>query len=91
MRKMNQCSVLAVVAGAGAAFAQPVIGPQIIVDPNNTGGASVNETSMSVSDAKPGHIVGGWNDYRTQIRSVFTRSFDGGLTWSDQEIRPPAA
>ena len=90
MRKMNQCSVLAVVAAAGAACAQPVIGPQIICDPNNTTAAAVNETSMSVSDANPAHIVGGWNDYRTQIRSVFTRSFDGGVTWTDQEIRPPS-
>lgn len=91
MSKMNQCSVLAVVAAAGASFAQPVIGPQQICDPNNVNGAAVNETSMSASDADHTHIIGGWNDYRTQIRSVFTRSFDGGQTWTDQEIRPPAA
>ena len=93
MRMSKQCvSVLAtVVAACGAcAMAQPIVGPQIVVDPNNTTGAGVNETSMSVADANPDHIVGGWNDYRTQIRSVFTRSFDGGQTWFDQEIRPPA-
>lgn len=83
-------SVLAaVVAGATCAAAQPVVGPQQIADPNNTGGAAVNETTMSVADANTDHIVGGWNDYRTQIRSVFTRSWDGGATWFDEEIRPP--
>ncbi|VAX42078.1 hypothetical protein MNBD_PLANCTO03-387, partial [hydrothermal vent metagenome] len=79
----------AVVASATCAAAQPVIGPQQIVDPNNTTGAAVNETTMALTDANPNHIVGGWNDYRTQVRSVFTRSWDGGLTWFDEEIRPP--
>ncbi len=90
MHKTKLTCVLTAVVAAGAANAQPVIGPQRITDPNNINAAAVNETSMSVSDANPNHIVGGWNDYRTQIRSVFTRSWDGGLTWTDQEIRPPS-
>jgi hypothetical protein len=89
--RMHKMSVAGVVAClAGVAVAQPVVGPQQIVDPNNVTGAGVNETSVSVADANTDHIVGGWNDYRQQIRSVFSRSYDGGQTWFDEEIRPPA-
>lgn len=88
--RMRITQIGIVAAACGLAGAQPVVGPQIVADPNNSTGAAVNETTMSVADANPDHIVGGWNDYRQQIRSVFTRSFDGGLTWVDQEIRPPA-
>lgn len=92
MHSINQIGAmaLAVVGMACAAYAQPVIGPQKRVDPNNTSNAAVNETSMSVSDGNPDHIVGGWNDYRSNIKSFFTLSLDGGDTWTDFAIRPPA-
>ena len=90
----NRAMQLALAVGAacaGSAVAQPVIGPQIRVDPNNTTNAAVNETSMSIADANLNHITGGWNDYRSQIKSFFTLSLNGGTTWVDTAIRPPAA
>ncbi|HZW08384.1 MAG TPA: GC-type dockerin domain-anchored protein [Phycisphaerales bacterium] len=83
---------LALLAGVtcGLANAQPVIGPQIRVDPNNSTNAAVNETSMGVADADGSDIFGGWNDYRNNIKSFFTLSLDGGNTWTDFAIRPPA-
>jgi len=83
-------AVLAAAVLAGAAAAQPVVGPQKRVDPNNTTNAAVNETTMAVTDANPNHIVGGWNDYRSNIKSFFTLSLNGGATWNDFAIRPPA-
>jgi hypothetical protein len=83
---------LALVAGVtcGLASAQPVVGPQIRVDPNNTTNAAVNETTMAVADADGSDIIGGWNDYRSNIKSFFTLSLDGGSSWNDFAIRPPA-
>lgn len=79
-----------VVVAAGLAAGQVVIGPQQRVDPNNSTNAAVNETSMSVADADPTDLVGGWNDHRTNAwRSFFTLSLDGGTTWSDSVVRPP--
>ena len=81
----------AVGVAAGVAAAQPVIGPQKRVDPNNSTNAAVNETSMSVADADRTDIVGGWNDYRSNIKSFFTLSLDSGNTWNDFAVRPPVA
>lgn len=84
-------TVLTLAGCAAVAFAQPAIGPQQRVDPNNTTNAAVNETSMAISDWSEKVITGGWNDYRNQIKSFFTISTDGGATWNDVAVRPPAA
>jgi hypothetical protein len=82
------------VLGATALFATaatavpPEVGPQIRVD---TGGmAQANETSISGGDSNPLELVGGWNDYRSNIKSGFALTMDGGKTWTDFLLRPPA-
>lgn len=88
--RASRVAVLSAFGSGAFALGQPLVGPQRVCDPSNVTGAAVNETSMACSDADPSRIIGGWNDYRAPVRTVFTRSFDGGQTWSDGEIRPPA-
>ncbi len=79
------CLPTAIAASAAAA---PTIGPPIRID---TGGLSwANETTASAAEPFPHRIVAGWNDYRENIRSGFGLSFDGGRTWTDFILRPPA-
>ena len=73
---------------AVSAAAAPTIGPPIRID---SGGLSwANETTASAAEPFPHRIVAGWNDYRENIRSGFGLSFDGGRTWTDFILRPPA-
>jgi hypothetical protein len=74
-----------------AVATEPTIGPQVRIDV--TGNEQrANETTASASEGFPNRIVGGWNDYRDypDIRSGFGVSFDGGQTWTDFLLRPPA-
>jgi hypothetical protein len=87
-------AMLGVVVGSTSAGQLPVVGPQIRIDPLG-GTAAANETTASASDANPGVIVAGWNDWRRSggselINSGFSISFDGGQTWADFLLRPPA-
>ena len=78
-----------------SAFAQPVDGPPVRVD-GGGGNAAANETSAAASDVDPQHIVMTWNDWRDtigneeRIRLGVGLGLDGGATWSDTLIRPPA-
>ena len=78
---------LAVAASVSAA---PTIGPQIRVDMGGT--AWANEVTASAAEPFPDRIVMGWNDYRDSpdFRSGFALSIDGGQTWADFLLRPPA-
>jgi hypothetical protein len=72
-----------------------VVGPPVRIDPGG-GTAAANETTASASEFNPNRIIAGWNDWRQSggseiIRSGFTVSFDGGQTWTDFLLRPPAA
>ncbi|MCP4251617.1 MAG: tetratricopeptide repeat protein [bacterium] len=70
-------------------MAPPVIGNQVRVDLTNLGPG--NETSMAASDFDPDEVVATWNDYRQgSARLGVGLSSDGGQTWSDFVIRPPA-
>jgi len=89
----NVRSILGAVLGlglsAGLAHAQVTVGSTVRIDTGNS--SPQNETTVSVSKANPLEIVAGWNDYRAGgVRSWFGLSQDGGQTWSDFEIRPPA-
>ncbi len=68
----------------------PTIGPQVRIDLDG-GTAAANETTAAASEMDPLRVVAGWNDYRLNAwRSGFSLSFDGGETWSDFLLRPPA-
>jgi hypothetical protein len=48
-----------------------------------------------VSEANPDEIIAGWNDWRRStgqeiINAAFSLSLDGGQTWEDFLVRPPA-
>ena len=79
------------VALTGSTHAQRRVGPQIRIDTHG-GTAAANETSMASSDFNPLEVVGTWNDYREPgvIRMGVALSLDGGHTWDDFLIRPPA-
>ena len=88
-------TAMALAASAGAiasAQLQPQIGPQIRVD---TGGTfAANETSAVAGPFQPLDVVMGWNDWRPSgasevIRCAFAWTTDGGVTWTDDLIRPP--
>ncbi len=86
---MLAASVTALVSAGG----DPVIGPPVLVDFG--GDAASNETTGAASAVNPDVVIGGWNDWRDSgfneiIRCAFTISFDGGATWSDFLLRPPA-
>ncbi len=67
------------------------IGPQVRV--NVTGGSGRANETTSVSGAGSSfEAVSGWNDYREAgfIRNGIGVTTDGGATWTDQLLRPPA-
>lgn len=80
---------------ASAAYAtDPVVGPQIRTDANG-GTAAANETSAASVDPLGNEIVGTYNDWRASgsqeiIRMGVSVSNDGGLSWTDFLVRPPA-
>ncbi|MCB1032761.1 MAG: tetratricopeptide repeat protein [Acidobacteria bacterium] len=71
----------------------PTVGPQIRIDQG--GSARANEISAAgVPSAAGGEIVATWNDYRDPggaIQMGVSSSVDGGATWVDRIVRPPAA
>lgn len=94
---MKTCSRILVpaVAFAATAMAQVNVGPQKRIDVNGGIQAS-NETSMGASEANVNEIVGVWNDWRRSSGSEVINmgvavSNDGGNTWTDFLVRPPAA
>jgi Flp pilus assembly protein TadD len=73
----------------------PVIGPQVRMDVGG-GAYAANETSMASINANPLEVVGSWNDWRASggsevIRMGVAVSVDGGNTWADFLVRPPAS
>ncbi len=68
----------------------PQIGAPLRVN-LDSGGLPGNETSIAVSEANPAEIVGSWNDYRLfTARCGVALSLDGGETYNDFVVRPPA-
>ncbi len=68
----------------------PIIGAQIRADNGNNGPS--NETSIAASEYDPFEVVATWNDYREgSARLGVGLSQDGGATWDDFLVRPPAA
>lgn len=80
----------AALALTSLASAQVRVSPPIRVD-LAPGGAAANETSQSGTFSDPLVSTGGWNDYRSNIKSYFAVTRDGGATWAEHLIRPPAA
>ncbi len=92
------CGSLAIALATSIAGAQPkpVVGPQQRIDPGG-GTFAANETTCSVSEANPLEVIAGWNDWRRSptvsnelINSGFALTLNGGETWTDFLIRPPA-
>jgi hypothetical protein len=81
---------------AAPALAEPTVGPQIRIDVAG-GTFAANETTVSMSPAHPDRIVAGWNDWRHSptvqnevIRAGIALSLNGGQSWTDFVVRPPA-
>lgn len=74
-----------------ASAQDPVVGPQLRMSVDNLSKCG-NETSASAS-ADGLEVIGGFNDYRTDgtIKSSFGVTSDGGATWAQVLVRPPAA
>ncbi|MHC4099478.1 MAG: hypothetical protein ACYS15_16555 [Planctomycetota bacterium] len=92
IRQTGFAIAAALVLGSLALAVDPIIGPQVRVDV--TGGPEwANETTASASELFPDRVVAGWNDHREGPGSRFgvALSLDGGSTWTDFLIRPPAA
>jgi len=84
-----------VLAGASLALsslasAQVRISAPIRVDAA-PGGAVANELTQSATLSDPLVGTSGWNDYRNNIKSWFAVTRDGGNTWTEALVRPPAA
>jgi hypothetical protein len=82
-------------AAATATAGNPSVGPQVRIDKAGTTFAA-NETSAASTDVFPLEVVGTWNDWRDStfneiIRMGVAVSLDGGQTWTDFLVRPPAA
>lgn len=89
-------SVLAVLVLAGAAAGQnALVGPPIRVDAGR-GTFAANETSAASLFPLGNEIVTSWNDWSEStssseiIRCGVGLSINGGLTWTDFVLRPPA-
>ncbi len=80
--------------GAAQGLSNVNVGPAIRIDTGGTFGA--NEPSIIMDEAATPTVVAGWNDYREsdklggQIRIGAGISEDGGQTWTDTIVRPPA-
>jgi len=81
-------------AGSAVAGSGPSVGPQVRIDVAG-GFDAANETTGAVSPTSPNEIVAAWNDWRQSTGSEIINmgvavSLDGGATWSDFLVRPPA-
>jgi hypothetical protein len=80
---------------AAVLTAGPQVGPMVRVDDGGT--AAANETTASASDGNPMNVITAWNDWRESdefdeiIRVGASFSGDGGETWADFVVRPPAS
>jgi hypothetical protein len=89
-------TLAALLGGTVSAQPLPAVGPQVRIDPGG-GVRAANETTVSMTGANPLELVAGWNDWRRSpstpeelINSGFALSLDGGATWTDFLVRPPA-
>ncbi len=94
---LNRAIALCMIAGVAqsALAGPPTVGPPVRIDPAG-GTAAANETTGVASEIDPDVVIAGWNDWRASTgqeinRNGFTDSFDGGQTWTDFLLRPPAA
>lgn len=77
-------------ATATPVTAQTTVGGAVRIDAGR-GPAACNETTISAAASNPLEIVAGWNDYRQgSARTGVGLSLDGGATWTDFLLRPPA-
>ena len=90
------CVAIATTLTWPTAFAQDLsIGPAIRIDFNG-GTYAANEISISSSESNPLELVAAFNDWRQstqnteKIRLGVAVSLDGGESWDDSELRPPA-
>jgi len=79
---------------AGAPDSSPpslLIGPAVRIDSAGSG-AEANEVSIAAADPTGAEAVAAWNDYRQSsvLRVGVAVTLDGGDTWSDLFVRPPA-
>lgn len=71
------------------------IGAPVRIDANG-GTYAANETSIASTDVYPLEVVASWNDWRASppgsetVRMGVGVSLDGGHTWTDFVVRPPA-
>lgn len=89
---MKRLSLLALALCSTLALAQdPIVNSQVRMSVDNLSNSG-DETSAAAS-ANGMEIIGGFNDYRTDgtIKASFGVSSDGGQTWSQVLVRPPAA
>jgi hypothetical protein len=101
IRMRPQIAALALWAAAapmsfaeGFGAAGPDFAPPVRIDVLG-GTDAANETAAAASPARPGVIVAAWNDWRESsgveiIRMGVGLSLDGGATWQDFLVRPPA-
>jgi hypothetical protein len=89
------CAACVLLPGRASGGQDPIIGPQVRIDPLG-GTAAANETTAASSAPFPLEVVAAWNDWRESIpnneiiRMGVSVSLDGGATWSDFLLRPPA-
>ncbi len=72
----------------------PTTGPQIRIDVGG-GNDAANETSIAAAHPRPNEVVGTWNDWRRSTSQEIINmgvgvTNDGGQTWTDFLVRPPA-
>lgn len=70
------------------------VGPQVRADVG-AGTEASNETSIATTSMDPDEVVAVWNDWRRSTGSEVINmgvgvSLDGGSTWTDFLVRPPA-
>lgn len=86
----------ALVAVPSALYAQAFFGPQQRIDVGRGSGVAANETTAATAGPRGREMVHLWNDWsevpgQEIIRNGCAVSSDGGATWFDFLLRPPAA
>ncbi len=83
-------TALVVQGQSNAAHRSVIIGPQVRIDVGG-GTAEANETTIAAADVRSGEVVAAFNDWRDgYVRVGVGVSQDGGGTWTDFLLRPPA-